>query len=548
MPTMPLEALLREGRDALAAGRWAEARAAFERAVPEDVDGEARFGLATALWWSGEDRAGVAWCRQAYGRALHAGEVGRAVQCAVWLAITYKADFADHAVANGWLARADRLLAEAEPGPLLRAWVDVARAYRHPDLEVAEALTTRALALARGVDVDLELVALAQLGLVRVSRGQVEPGFALLDEAMAGAMAGEAATLDTVAYVACDLLTACERASDLRRAVQWCRVADEFTATYGCPFLHAECRIAHAGVLADRGRWVDAADELHRALRATEAACPALHARAAVRLARLRVVQGRPEEAAELLERLAPPPSSDATDDAAERDLATAELDLARGAVATARRRLEARAAASSNAGVLALLAEVARRSGDTELAGRTAARLRAMAAAAPHDERLAAVAVGAGPASGSEDGDVARLDDVVVRWDALDQPYLAARARAQLADALASADPGAAVALARHALGTFEALGARPDADRAAALLRALGVRVGTGRRDGAALTARERDVLHLLGLGLTNPEIAARLHVSRKTAAHHVSHVLTKLGVRNRAEAAAFAARHGG
>src|SRR5690606_10021074 len=83
MPTMPLEALLREGRDALAAGRWAEARAAFERAVPEDVDGEARFGLATALWWSGEDRAGVAWCRQAYGRALHAGEVGRAVQCAV---------------------------------------------------------------------------------------------------------------------------------------------------------------------------------------------------------------------------------------------------------------------------------------------------------------------------------------------------------------------------------------------------------------------------------------------------------------------------------
>jgi DNA-binding NarL/FixJ family response regulator len=51
---------------------------------------------------------------------------------------------------------------------------------------------------------------------------------------------------------------------------------------------------------------------------------------------------------------------------------------------------------------------------------------------------------------------------------------------------------------------------------------------------------------VLRLLGLGLTNPELAERLQVSRKTASHHVSSILTKLGLSNRAQAAAYAVRN--
>jgi DNA-binding NarL/FixJ family response regulator len=52
--------------------------------------------------------------------------------------------------------------------------------------------------------------------------------------------------------------------------------------------------------------------------------------------------------------------------------------------------------------------------------------------------------------------------------------------------------------------------------------------------------LTARERDVLHLIAQGRANPYIAAQLGLSRKTTSNYVSTILTKLQVRDRAEAA--------
>jgi DNA-binding NarL/FixJ family response regulator len=60
------------------------------------------------------------------------------------------------------------------------------------------------------------------------------------------------------------------------------------------------------------------------------------------------------------------------------------------------------------------------------------------------------------------------------------------------------------------------------------------------------ARLSDREREVLGLLAEGLRNREIAARLVISEPTVKTHVRHVLEKLRIRNRAEAAAFAARH--
>lgn len=59
--------------------------------------------------------------------------------------------------------------------------------------------------------------------------------------------------------------------------------------------------------------------------------------------------------------------------------------------------------------------------------------------------------------------------------------------------------------------------------------------------------LTARESEVLDLLGHGLSNKMIARELHISEHTVKFHISSVYSKLGVSNRAEAVSQGARHG-
>jgi two-component system, NarL family, response regulator LiaR len=59
--------------------------------------------------------------------------------------------------------------------------------------------------------------------------------------------------------------------------------------------------------------------------------------------------------------------------------------------------------------------------------------------------------------------------------------------------------------------------------------------------------LTRREREVLELIGHGLSNKRIARELGIAEKTVKTHVSHVLEKLGVTDRTQAALFAARSG-
>jgi DNA-binding CsgD family transcriptional regulator len=556
-------AALALGQAALAAGRWDDAREAFESALATRESAEACFGLAVAQWWRGENHACVVQAQRAYALFRRAGDVGGAVQCAVWLAMTYKANFGNVPAANGWSGRAERLLEGREPGPL-HGWTWVARAYRLADLAAAADLTGRAHEVARAAgDVDLELVALSQLGLIRVGQGDGEAGFALIDEAVAAALGGEGSSLVTVVYTCCDMLQACELASDVERAAQWCAVADGFAARYGCPFLYAECRIFYGSVLTASGRWADAERELTMGLHITAGACPGLHARALTRLAALRVRQGRLEDAARLLAGLGA-----RGDTQAEEAVSVAALLLARGDADAAERRLAPSLRPRRPAGVgllvpaLDLLVDARLAAGDRDGARAAAAELEDLAATAT-GERIPAVAAAAAGrvAAALGDGPAAAdgLERALAAWVRLERPFEAARARLDLAAVLGPTRADVAVEHARRALETFTELGAAIDADRAAAVLRSLGVTArvrpkgapgalgAPGGRGAGPLTAREQEVLQLVGAGLSNPEIARRLHVSRKTAAHHVSSILTKLDLRNRAEAAAHAARIG-
>jgi DNA-binding CsgD family transcriptional regulator len=127
-------------------------------------------------------------------------------------------------------------------------------------------------------------------------------------------------------------------------------------------------------------------------------------------------------------------------------------------------------------------------------------------------------------------------------RLQAYEQSLLAGRAKLELARTLKGSDVAGAVMWARAAFACFDRIGATRDVDEAAHVLRELGVTGRIGARAQQALTQRESEVLQLLGHGLTNKEIAERLVISAKTVEHHVSQILGKLGLRSRAEAAAY------
>ncbi len=135
------------------------------------------------------------------------------------------------------------------------------------------------------------------------------------------------------------------------------------------------------------------------------------------------------------------------------------------------------------------------------------------------------------------------RWREAAAFWEAAGCPYEHAAALAE------SPEPDDLLT----SLGILDELGATPLATLIRGRLRALGTtRIPRGPRgetrvNPAGLTARQVEVLRLLGMGYTNAEIASQLVVSVRTVDSHVAAVLAKLGAATRREAAASAAELG-
>ncbi len=366
------------------------------------------------------------------------------------------------------------------------------------------------------------------------------------DAAMAASAAGEPRDLRTLGDLYCTLMLAAECTLEADRFEQWNRRLFGYMKRYQHPDVFTFCGTCCAQVLAAGGEFEQGEKWLTDTLATLQSSGQrARCVHPATRLAALRIEQGRREEAEELLR---------GYEDLPEATQPMVALHLARGQTALAAARLHRRLNELGRdtllaAPLLSQLVDVQIAQGDLAGANDTAQALLGVAERSGRERFVATAELALGSVAAAR-GDAAEaaghLDPAIELFTRYHMPLLAARAHLALATAVASGDEDRAVAEARQALEAFERIGARREADAAAGFLRGLGVGGRTGPKLVGELSNREVEVLRLLGYGLTNAEIAARLFISTKTVATHVGNIFAKLHVRNRAEAATFAQRY--
>jgi ATP/maltotriose-dependent transcriptional regulator MalT len=534
-----------EGCRALVAADWAAARRCFEAALAISEHAVARDGLGQALWWLGQVETSLEYRERAYADFVRSGEQVAAARIALWISQEYGAAYGNLPASVGWLSRAARLL-EGAPPCVEHGWLLVARGFNMVDNAAeAERVAREALEIATTHgDRDLEVCALGQIGRAMLWQGNTADGFTRLDEAMAAATGGEVRDPRAIGMTCCVMIAACERAMAVERTTQWCQVTDRFTRQRNFKPLFAFCRVTYAAVLTRLGRWEEADRELGVAIAAFDMTHPSMRIVALAQLAELRLLQGQDAEAEELLrgredDRLAVRP--------------VIMLRMARGEVDVAAALVERRLDAMSgnpmfSAPTLEIAVEVCIARGDLARARQATDLLATFSKKAGLPMIQASADYCAGLTAAADGDDVtarASFERAIDGYQTVGMPFAEARARLGVARTLRTTNPDAAKAAASAALRAFESLGAARDVDDAAALLRTLGVGTPGGPRNAGVISAREREVLELLPLGLSNAEIGARLCISPKTVEHHVGRILSKLDLKTRAAAAAYATR---
>jgi DNA-binding CsgD family transcriptional regulator len=511
-------------------------RRAVEIAPADDGERLAlQVDLACSLLWSGDLAEAERMARQLLAQGGEADGTA-SLHYAIGRALAYQGRLGDsiehveRALAEGGLTGADRarLLAELSHRRLLSG--DVRGAARAADEAIAygdpvarwTALCARAWAAAA----DGELTSATQLAAEAVAMASARPGdpVARIQPRLYEAFVG----------IHCDRLGEAEEL--LRSGLA---LAEELGATWALPLHHAGLAVLqwHAGAwddaLAEAETSLALADELD-----TRVWNPAAYGVVA-QVAFHRDEFGRAEDA--LRDAAAQPATLEARFWGGGLALVRALLADARGQVAATLDVLAEHWPAARRLGPLGdwretapELVRLALPAGRRELAAEVTGALESLPAA----RELPAAAGTALLCRGMLDGDEATLRRAEERLRGCARPLEYARA-------------AEAAGLLREAVRVYDELGASRDVARTDAALRRAGVRRGSrgGRKRPStgweSLTPSEQRVAALVAEGLTNPQIAERLFLSRRTVETHVSHALTKLEMSSRVQLAAEVAR---
>jgi DNA-binding NarL/FixJ family response regulator len=499
--------------------------------------------LGLAAWFLGHEAECVRAWDDAHRAYLDAGETDAAIRCVFWLGFTL-ADHGETVRAGAWMARLFELLVAAGRPPQDDANAVLAqgqRAFAEGRFDESIGLGERALALAQaGRDDDLEVLATMGLGRSLIHVGRISEGFACMDRVMLAISSGRVS--DRAAGPAyCAIVASCLDRWDLDRARVWTRDLNDWCdAQRGLEPFRGECSVHRASVLRLMGEW-DEAEATLVDVCARERRAQTLE-NAYYGIGELNRLVGRRAEAEAAYRR------ASELGREVQPGLALLRRDEGRPGAARAgvARALEASPIPGLRAELLAAQVELEIEHGQAEVARRAASDLRAMSdllgtdyLRAQADRAEARVLLG----TDATEQVLPLLRRSWSAWRELEAPYEAAITRVLLGRAC-------------RALGDEE--DAQLEFDAARTVLTGLGAVADLGRLEriaagddrpaaSAGLTRRELEVLRLVAGGRSNRQIATELFLSERTVARHVSNILGKLDLANRAAATAFAFEHG-
>jgi class 3 adenylate cyclase/plasmid stabilization system protein ParE len=464
------DVLLSSARAAVQDHDWQEALAAFTAAdAVSPLSGEDLEAMAEAAYWGSHPTEALEASHRAFAAYLDADHLGDAASAAL-LAGRLHFVHGEMAAASAWIDRGRRILADLPEcsAHAMLAWVDgeFMLLMKSHDQALERAIEVEAIA-GRVGDRDLLALGRSMQGFIRLHSGDIDGGMGLLNEATAGAVAGELGPFAT-AEIMCEMVLSCLDVSDYERAAEWLDAAEragrDIVEFPGC------CRTHRATLHRRRGEWTEAHSTARQA-RAEVAGIEILHeGMALTETGELYRCQGDLTLAQKAFEEAYetgwPPQPGLALVLAAKGDAIGAAAMLARAVDRSADEPV-------ALIDLLPAQVEVAIAAGDLETALAAAQALQEATSRLRTSAALGANACVEGlllQAQGDLSGAATKLEQSVRSWQKARGPYEVAQCRMRLASVLlAAGDVGSAHAECAAARTTFDRLGAMPEAAEAA-------------------------------------------------------------------------------